>query len=288
MLHKCLISLLLTLGCIISVQASFDFNKLTGIWVRKDVMQKLRTTRSFFQTKKYIEAQPFSNFLAVGINYTPSNYTQLGVSFSQFNSPQMPPSMFLSIDQKPTTLGYKLKQTYLYQNYTFHLSIKKENLWVHIQKGNIKRWLVFEKVAKAPVKLMYDKFTAALRQIIRGGYELRDSNNTLIKPLIWFDKNGITNFPQLYRYNIRGGFWNSIHYQINAQKAKTDSSTNTKVLDQEDLLFLYNQGDSFKDKKQFALKKVKNGFHIYELKEPEVRMHQLLYKEKLRYRLIKK
>ncbi|OJJ17429.1 hypothetical protein BKI52_26520 [marine bacterium AO1-C] len=287
-LNLLVIALLLFLCSIVPAQASPNIDKLTGIWVRKDIIQTLQKTQSFFQTKKYAENQPFTELTAVGINYDPKNYYRLSIGFTQFGAPYMPASVFLNTSQKPTTLGYRLGPSSIYQNYTFHLSIKKGELWVHVQKGSLTKQLVFKKMAQAPTKVLYSKLEEAQRQIIKGSYELRDENNRLIQSHVWFDSNGLTSFPGLYRYDLRGGYWNSIHESHNAYKIKTSSLDSLQALDQEDILFLYNQGDSFMNKKQFALKKVHNGFEIYALKEREVRMHQLLYKAKLQYRLIKK
>jgi len=245
------------------VQALADFNQFTGIWVRKDIVQKFQTTRSFFQVKQYAENQAFAEFMAVGIRYDSLNSTRLNVGFTQFGAPIMPAYAYLNLNQKPINLGYRL--SYMDTETILHLSIKQGKLWVHVQK---------------------DK--EVQRRIIQGSYVLKDANNHLIESHVWFDKNGLTNFPGLYRYDVRGGYWNSIHQPMNASKIKVGSLAALQALDQEDILVLYNQGDSFENKKQFALKKVQNGFHVYTFRKREERLHQLLYKSKLVYKLVNK
>ncbi len=222
MSNKCsafiLTTLVLCFCNIVQAQTANDIDKLTGIWVRKDIVQRFQTTQSFFQVKKYAENQPFTEFMAVGINYNPQSYSRLSVNFTQFGAIIMPPTMFLYRPQKSTNLGYRVNQSDIYKNYVFHLSFKEGALWIHVQKGKIKKWLIFEKMATAPIKLLYGKFKEAQRQIIKGSYELRDANNQLIQPHVWFDRNGLTNFPKLHRYEVRGGYWNSVHNNHNAYK----------------------------------------------------------------------
>jgi len=274
------------------VQALADFNQFTGIWVRKDIVQKFQTTKSFFQVKQYAENQAFAEFMAVGIRYDSLNSTRLNVGFTQFGAPIMPAYAYLNLNQKPINLGYRLPyHPYMDTGTILHLSIKQGKLWVHVQKDNKQKWLIFEKMAVAPSpvsKPLYGKFKEVQRRIIQGSYVLKDANNHLIQSHVWFDKNGLTNFPGLYRYDVRGGYWNSIHQPMNASKIKVGSLAALQALDQEDILVLYNQGDSFENKKQFALKKVQNGFHVYTFRKREERLHQLLYKSKLVYKLVNK
>jgi len=277
---------------LLPIQALANFSQFTGIWVRKDIVQKFQTTQSFFQVKKYAENQAFANFMAVGIRYDSLNHSRLNVDFTRFGAPNMPTGAYLNLTQKPINLGYRLSyhpQTTPHE--TVHLSIKKGELWVHVQKENTQKWLVFEKMALVPspiIKPLYGKFKEVKRKIIIGSYVLKDANNRIIQPHVWFDKNGLTNFPGLHRYNVRGGYWNSIHQSKNASKIKVGSLAALQALDQEDILVLYNQGDTLENKKKFALKKVQNGFHVYTFREREKRLYQLLYKSKLLYKLVKK
>lgn len=259
------------------VQAQTSLEQYQGIWVRKDVLETMKASRSFFHTKKISDSRAFKDKIALGIYRSQQRAGQLGVQVLGFGETIMPTSTFVPLYQTKYPLGYPI-QVY---GATLYLQFKgDQQLLVTTPSRQV---LIFERIRKQAPRPLENLFVGLMRHIIIGSYVLKDTNNRVIQSHVWFDQNGLTSFPKLRLYQVIGGYWHSPHNKANTHIAKYSS-----VIDQEEILLLYNPKDDFLQKQQYILQKVKNGFHVYAMKAPIRMKWQLVYKKELVYQLIYK
>ena len=262
---------------------------LRGVWVRKDLMHTLKTTRSWFETKQIIEAKSDVNFLAMSIE-THRKPDSLLVCTSTFGT-QMPTTFYLPCDQLATNKGYKAASDY----YKFVLYLKPvgSELMVTAKSGSTTQKLVFQK--RAHLKPGCYNQVKMINDIpLRGRYQLLNAQKEYVQD-VWFDAWGRTNMPGFERYDMFIGYWNSIHfaldvYQKNEQEIQALRAKG--AIDKEDFLtlrFPKIPGEKYDEQKSrreaFVIEKTPNGFKIYQA-GGKLAKWSLSYKKSLKYYLI--
>ena len=272
---------------------------LQGIWVRKDLIEIIRTTRSLFEAKKIVESKPGSGILALGIK--PENKDSLIVCMSAFGT-QMPLTCYINIRQAKQALGYQtLCPDYdgktINESQTY-FSLLGKSLIMQAQTGQKTEELVFQKLVFQGGFVCSGHADGANTYVLTGEYQLKDKNNKIVQNKVSFDGKGKTDFPGFKKYWVGMGYWHSIHHAMqtrnkpdlkkDAEKSRqTGEMLKNGAIDQEDFLTLSNRVSN-ELQQSFILHKTKNGFDVYSLKKERLTKWELAYKKELVYRLVRK
>lgn len=264
---------------------------LMGVWIRKDLVETLKKTRSWFETWQILKTKPGFDFFAMSID---KHYEEdsLMIGYSTFDT-QMPGSLYISCNQKPQVFGYKATSNYGVGREGVYLNLQNDELVVRVKEGEKLLKLIFQKRSYENPKFR-NQVRGTFKGIMVGNYQLLNAQKKHIKD-VWFDKLGRTNLLGFKEYWVRISFLNSLNFSVEV-KGKSDAEKQEMrkqgAVDQEDLLHLLKTKEkiehdpsSFQD---LILSKIKNGFAVYTMKEKSVRMWRLVHKKELKYYLIKK
>lgn len=266
-----------------------ELKPFTGIWIRKDLVKTIQSTQSLFKTREIINAQAFSDFLALAIEPNDQKKDTLLICVSTFFT-QMPATIDLGINQKKQYFGYQATAQWEgYPNHRFYVDLSGEDLIMTIQQGAQSGRFVFQKVSKEDGNICSNQVREAYNHLIIGKYQLLDKNNRVIQAHIHFDEEGNANFPGFKHYQVRIGYQNSIHHSMDVRNQSPEEKKamlQNGALDQEDQLIFYKVKDHYESSYSYAIEKSQEEFHIYTLQKQENMMWQLLYKKELAYKLI--
>ena len=264
-----------------------DFKSFKGVWIRKDLISHIQTTRSLFETWQSLKQDNRDDFLALAVKEAEDSDDKLNICISSFFT-QMPTMLVLDMKNIKRAMGCQAISTWAYEGLDFFIEVKNDGLFLNIVDSTGSKSLVFQRVSKAFENSCYNHMKSAYDYLVVGNYQLLDKNDKIIASNIWFDEHRQTNFPGFKNYNVFMGYQNSIHHSPGVRD-KTDKEKDSLIkegaFNKEDRLLLHKIGIDYPSSTQYAIKKSTNGFDIYSLKAKDTVMWQLLYKKNLMYKL---
>ena len=264
-----------------------DLKPFKGVWIRKDLISHIQTTRSLFETWQSLKQDNRDDFLALVVKDAEDSNDKLNICISSFFT-QMPPMLVLNTKSMKHLKGYQAFSTWPYEEIEFFIEENNEELVLNIIDSLGSKSLVFQRASNVFENSCSNQMRSAYDYLIVGNYQLLDKNDKIVASNIWFDEHRQTNFPGFKNYNIFMGYQNSIHHSPGIRD-KTDKEKDSLIkegaFNHEDRLLLHKIGVDYPSSTQYAIEKSTNGFDMYSLKEKDTMMWQLLYKKELVYKL---